>query len=153
MKVIKKNVYYCAFCKKKSLKSLKGHEKHCTGNLDRECKLCKCDYNYRKIVEGLKARFSFKEIPIKILLNINEPDFYCTKEIIWNGEPITAEEISDLVEGCPICMLTIIKNLTLDNYERLLLQIKFDYKNELGNYWNERNSIEREREEYSAMYL
>jgi hypothetical protein len=42
MKILTKKVYYCDFCKKHSLSSytIKEHEKHCTCNPNRECKMC-----------------------------------------------------------------------------------------------------------------
>lgn len=42
MKTIIKKVYYCDFCKKHGLSSgsLKKHEKHCTNNPNRFCRIC-----------------------------------------------------------------------------------------------------------------
>jgi hypothetical protein len=43
MIVVKKNVYYCEYCKKRSLASfsMKRHEKRCTMNPKRQCGVCK----------------------------------------------------------------------------------------------------------------
>lgn len=45
MKIKTRTVYYCDFCKKKSFRksSMEKHEKHCTMNPKRECRLCKLD--------------------------------------------------------------------------------------------------------------
>ena len=40
MKIKIKKVYYCEFCNKHSLRTLVEHEKHCTANPSRVCKLC-----------------------------------------------------------------------------------------------------------------
>ena len=42
MKTLLKKVYYCDFCKKKgmSASAMSVHEKHCTLNPNRQCRLC-----------------------------------------------------------------------------------------------------------------
>ena len=57
MKTVKKNVYYCDFCKKRSLRSLKTHETHCTGNPDRHCQLCGRPEGIRAIGDKFLAMF------------------------------------------------------------------------------------------------
>ena len=61
MKVVKKNVYYCDYCNKKGLRSLKAHEKHCTANPDRECRLCD-NPSVKEIIEKYQRLF---EVVIK----------------------------------------------------------------------------------------
>lgn len=45
MKVLLRKVYYCDFCKKsnRSASAMSKHEKHCTLNPKRECRLCRMD--------------------------------------------------------------------------------------------------------------
>ena len=147
MKIIKKNVYYCEFCNKKSLKSVKDHEKHCTNNLDRDCKLCKEKYNYREIIDKLKQRFVFMETT-----KVNEDDFgvgeFIDVSISWVTDKISGKEVLDLVNGCPICALTIIKGLAKNKNESRLLNIDFDYGKELGSWWTEINGLLREEMYY-----
>lgn len=42
MKTVKKNVYYCDYCKTHKLTTfaMKLHEKHCTANPNRDCRMC-----------------------------------------------------------------------------------------------------------------
>ena len=63
MRTVLKKVYYCDFCKKKGLSasSISKHEKHCTLNPKRECRLCK-NYSLKEdecpICEFSKMRLS-----------------------------------------------------------------------------------------------
>ncbi|MCK5346673.1 MAG: hypothetical protein KAR20_24855, partial [Candidatus Heimdallarchaeota archaeon] len=61
MRVVKKNVYYCDFCKKKGLRSLKIHEKHCTANPDRECRLCD-NQSIKPIIEKYQKYFYLRKL-------------------------------------------------------------------------------------------
>jgi len=40
MKIKNKKVYYCDYCKKHSLRNITLHEKHCTLNPHRDCRMC-----------------------------------------------------------------------------------------------------------------
>ena len=67
-----KKVFYCEFCKKKSLAthSMLKHEKHCTLNPKRECRLCK---NYSlKPGECPICEFSFARLQGKKLPDLKE---------------------------------------------------------------------------------
>jgi len=129
VKVLKKSVYYCDFCKKRSLRSLKTHEAHCTGNPDRTCRLCKNGRDYR----ALSARLPFTA------------DRECE---FGENISIKSEDIMDLVDGCPACALTIL---------RLFMRAKasdvnffahtFDFKKELDAWWDAANE-ERAGREY-----
>jgi hypothetical protein len=132
MKVLKKNVYYCDFCKKRSLSGghLKKHEVHCTLNPDRECKFCKnyfkSTYNIKDIIEEFKTRFKI------VILN----DIFDTEQVQWLKEPITLEEIRKRVNNCPNCIFSIIRQCKL-NYH--YFDIKFDYKKEVQDLFNKIN--------------
>ena len=135
MKVKKKNVYYCDFCKKHSLSpSLKIHENHCTANPDRECRLCERE-SVREIIDKYRKYFTVHPM----------------NEAIKIIKEFTLEDIEGELEyQCPNCIFTIIRCLGLNRYyfER---KFKFDYKKELAEWWameNERLQEEAERETY-----
>ena len=55
-------VYYCDFCKKRLMRidAMERHEKHCTANLDRKCRVCEDDNilpNFREITKELNKRY------------------------------------------------------------------------------------------------
>lgn len=83
MKTKTKPVYYCDFCKKHSLRrdSMVLHEKHCTMNPKRECRLCG-----NKDLSPLIAKYKDR-----------------------NRGQVRIKDIVDDVDGCPNCALTIIR--------------------------------------------
>ena len=147
MKTVKKNVYYCDFCKKKGLSggAMATHEKHCTGNLNRECKLCAGSYQILEYVKELKKRF-------KIVTIKSESEYmkgeWIREEVSWVGKEITLDEIRDHADGCPICTLTIIRGLNIMPY----YDFQFDYKGELAKWWETVNGEERKNAEYETYF-
>lgn len=134
MKVVKKNVYYCDFCKKRSLRSLKKHELHCTGNPDRSCQLCGRPDGVRDIAKKFLAKFEI--IETKAFIELNEIIDGTTK-IKWIEEFTLDDvraEIDQYEEGCPNCLLTVIRAAGLNRYY-FEKRFKFDYKKELEEWW------------------
>ena len=117
----KKWVYYCDFCKKKGLRSLKTHEAHCTLNPQRSCRLCKEKRDYPSLVSGLK---------------------FTTEEGEWPGNHynIRADELMDAVGGCPICALTILRLFMRGKSDNAWgFNTDFNFKNELKTWWDDKN--------------
>ena len=137
MKIIKKNVYYCDHCKKRTLSggSMKIHEKRCTANPDRECKMCDNKFNIREICDQLKKRFTITEY-LPETLGYSDTD---THFIEWIGEKITLKEVRNLVDNCPNCMLSVIRQCKF-NYHYFKDFGKFDYKNEFNMMMAEKKS-------------
>lgn len=147
MKTIKKNVYYCDFCKKRGLSasSMSVHEKHCTANPNRECRLCG-KKNISEIVNEFTVRFR---------LHPNEPNDIFTEDFVlgheykveWIGAPVTLEEIRKSVGDCPNCILAVLRQCGFNKhyfeFER------FDYSKELSEAWAEKN---KEYDEDYAYY-
>lgn len=143
MKIIKKNVYYCDFCKKKSLRSLKEHEKHCTANPDRSCRLCD-NKSVKEIIDKYRKYFYAREVPTKHIpaeLKI---------QVVFKKK-FTLEDIkNELDYTCPNCILTIIRCLGLNRYY-FEKKYEFDYQKALNEWWaldNEKAQEEAERETY-----
>ena len=122
MKIIKKNVYYCDFCKKHSLKNVIEHEKHCTMNVNRACRLCDRKENLQELVNKYLS--------------------------ITNTEFKKVEDIMDDVDGCPICCLTIIRLAKLNKSPNT---IDFNFEEEVEKYWDEKNEVSL-REEFPQIY-
>lgn len=136
MKTITKPVYYCDFCKKKGLSRfhMEKHEKHCTGNPDRECGICGCR-DIKPIIEKYKDRFELKAESIH---EIGKPEF-----VKWRGEPVTHGMILDDVGTCPACALAVVRQSGLweaDQYGAF----HFDYHEAHKSWWNEVNKEFRE---------
>lgn len=144
MKIIKKNVYYCEFCNKRGLSAYHSskHEKGCTNNPDRVCKMCQNGagsiFNIREIVAEYKKRFTLELIEKEEYEGSSTiiKDFKAT----WIGNPITIEEVRKRVDGCPNCMLAIIRQCKFSyHYFEDMGFGEFDYKKEMEQSFRERH--------------
>jgi len=145
MKVKKKNVYYCDFCKKKSLRSLKIHEKHCTANPDRECRLCD-NKSIKPIIEKYRKLFYLREVKGKIF------EWEYLKVIPVFKKKFTLKDIiNELDYICPNCILAIIRCLGLNRYY-MGDKFKFNYKKALDKWWEIINEEERRKDEHDSIY-
>lgn len=82
--------YYCGFCKKNggSKYHIQEHEKHCTANPDRFCRMCaKADLEQNSTADLVTAAF--------------------------NG----IKRLRDEAQGCPACMLTGLRQMTTGDRE------------------------------------
>lgn len=146
MKVIKKNVYYCDFCKKKSLRSVKIHEKHCTANPDRECRLCD-NKPIKSIVEKYQKYFYIRKT--KNFSHIADWDEIKITPV-FKKEFTLRDLVNELDYICPNCILALIRCLDLNRYW-MDKKYTFDYKKALANWWaveNKKAYEEAERETY-----
>lgn len=131
MKTIKKNVYYCDYCKKRSLSGwhMRNHELRCTANPERVCRICERE-SLSDLIEYFKGRFTLAPV----FLGDHEGNVYGdTFEVIWKGEPVTLDEVRKRVGDCPNCIFAIIRQCKFNhhffNKEK---QFEFDYKKELA---------------------
>ena len=143
MRVKTKTVYYCDFCKKHYLlrPSMESHEKHCTKNPNRICRMCE-----RTDINTIIPKY-----------RIEVPEEWWKKDTIGSGRFLPGEkydrirketkerieQLRDEVEGCPNCMFTVIR---CNGYE-LPVDAQFDYQEELKKWWEIKNEEAREKEE------
>ena len=132
MKVKVKNVYYCEYCGKRRLIKhiMEKHEQGCTLNPNRKCKLCERTAELEEII-----------IPdIKPLIN-KFKKIAEEKTVAHDGwieqSPTDVKIISDEVNGCPNCILAIIRQSEIINatVQQGEAQIRWDYKKALEEYW------------------
>jgi hypothetical protein len=138
MKVVKKNVYYCEFCKKKGLSGghMQQHEKNCTANPDRYCRACGTE-SIKEIIEGFKSRFKLEPFMIEDPEgNFVGEDF----KVIWTGEPVTLDEVLKSVDHCPNCVFTIIRQCKF-NWHYFKDAFAYDYKKDLASYMIEKQQL------------
>ncbi len=130
MKTKRKIVYYCDFCKKRALRSLAQHEKYCTGNPDRECRLCE-NQSIREIIEKYKGYFSVSE-------EIHTEHEWNEAKPIFKKNFTLEDIINELDYRCPNCILAIIRALGLNRWY-FDKKFDFDYKKELEDWWKMNN--------------
>lgn len=147
MVVIKKNVYYCGFCKKHGLSAgvISKHEKYCTANPKRECRMCKkiTPDQINGIIEGFKKTFTIKK---ELVWSDHIDENVEQESVIWTGAPVTLKEIRYIVKDCPNCILAVLRQTGM-NREIFGLE-NFDYKEEFIARMAELNSEQKESEYY-----
>ena len=135
MKTKRKIVYYCDYCSKKSLRSLKIHEKHCTANPDRECRLCD-NKSIKPIIEKYQKFFTVH--PMNCMVKFKKE--FTLKNII-----------DELDYICPNCIFAIIRCLGLNRYY-MGNKFKFNYREELDKWWAIVNEEQRRQGEHDSIY-
>ena len=129
MKTRQVKQYICDFCGKKGLSSghMRKHERHCTKNPERICRMCK--------TLGVEQR------PIADLTAIlPDPAEYATEdEWGWSGyndrlftdTDAVMPKLKDLVSDCPMCVMAALRQKGIP-----VNKVKsFDYKKEITGIW------------------
>lgn len=125
--------YYCDFCKKagQSKYWMGIHEKVCTKNPNRICRLCKNPVKAKEIADefiGAKDDWTY---PIS--------DQRIDK---------TLKDIEKACHSCPNCMLAVIRQSQVSP----MVFSNFDYKKALEHWWHEVREEDRKQEEWDAIY-
>lgn len=109
---------------------MKLHEKHCTANAKRDCRMC------NDVVKGYIPHV-IRDFQLRYEFNTKmRADQLETLEVVWEDGEITLDEIKGKVGACPNCTLTIIRGTGLLPYH----DFKFDYEKEVTAWWTERNA-------------
>ena len=130
MRQAKRWRYYCDHCKKSGGHAghMRKHEKHCTMNPDRSCRMCD--------VAGTGG-LSVSEMVSKLTEFLKKHTPSLQEALNTNPEILT--EVRDIAEGCPACMMAIIRQLPQEQWE---LGIEaFDYKKERDEFWERENEL------------
>jgi len=108
MRVETKKIYYCEYCKKKSMRKdiMKKHEKICTENVNRECGICKLLKNDRSDIK------SISEIALTMIKH-KETSRECggVIDITILNEAEVLDYIREKTNSCPNCILSVIKQI------------------------------------------
>ncbi|MCP4544763.1 MAG: hypothetical protein GY832_47295 [Chloroflexi bacterium] len=127
--------YICEYCGKRGLSAghMGKHERHCTMNPARECRMCTIierhgDGAHAFSIDELKA---FLPEPVEDTRNGMEgSDIYLnTKEI-----NIGIKQLSEAVSHCPACVLAAIRQKGI-----MVPATRFNYKSEIDDFWGDYN--------------
>jgi len=122
MKIKKVNQYKCDHCGKKKYNaaSMIKHEKHCTKNPDRYCRMCDIVNGAQNNLKSLIAIMPCDVIETNTIFeNIQEKNVLNIKEILSSFEKMKEEA------NCPACILAVIRQLKSKVF------FNFDYKEEV----------------------
>lgn len=121
MKKVKRWRYYCDFCKKAGGQphAMREHEKHCTMNPERDCRMCD---SFGGGGASLPELIAFvKEKAETVHWSGEDQDF----KLLDNDD---LAKLRDMAEGCPACMLAALR-LTRTHAE-------LDFKKESKAIWD-----------------
>ena len=134
-----KKVYYCEYCKRHGMSkyAIEKHELRCTLNPRRECRWCWDSLSGRERLERQQSL-----LPNPLLAHLGKhvlSDFRLRREDIdW---------VHDLVDGCPACMLAILRQSNIQYAHDAQGITLFDY-DEAVEQWR---PMEWEREQLAEI--
>ena len=144
MRTVIKPVYYCDFCNKRYLAKnwATRHERHCTANINRVCRTCKSlgleQPDYAELIKYFGQQIS--------VLEHTEEDY---SWLSVKAKP-TLDDIRDAANGCPACMLTVMR-LTQSGGLSLChpaFEYHWKFKVETVSAWADYNADLRRNEMY-----
>ena len=142
MKTKVKKVYYCEHCSKHGLTAgaIGKHEKYCTANPDRECRMCEINSEVNDLESNdLKALIEkYKTIAV------NQSKIGEFGEYVNGEDVITTNTLMGDTNGCPACALAIIRQAEIFT--------EFRYKDEIRKFWKVVRENEQKEEERYAQY-
>lgn len=126
MKVKLKKVYYCEYCKKHSLRPFLIHEKHCTLNPKRECRICGNKADLSPLVDKYSKQAGYERRADMAIVNVRQPQL---EDIL---------EDTEMQYGpCPACALAILRLVGLNKFP---YEMGFDYEKLCKDWWDNKNS-------------
>lgn len=147
MRTKKVNRYWCDFCNKAGLRpdSMLKHEKHCTLNPNRECRVCThVNGGGGSDPERLAGLVRLLPAPVEYA---NDEDGRTTPEYVAFCEAVEAAipVLREAAEGCPACMMAALRQAKIP----VPMAENFDFKAEMESLWHE---VNRERAEIAGYY-
>lgn len=120
--------YYCEFCKKSNCSggAISKHEKFCTMNLNRGCRMCKHPIKPLSLINLLPNPKQF----LKIGKEYNNEYYEGWKDTYKEPLKIIKRECN----YCPACILAVLRQSKVPLY-----MLDFDYKKEVEKWWKLRN--------------
>ena len=133
-----KKIWYCQFCGKHYHRNNTRHEKHCTANPDRYCRLCETVRDYHVIVKHFKEQ-----------IEVEKHEYYGGLDEITVIRAPMLSDIREAVDNCPACILTIMR---LTGLVAPWFNLHFNYREEKEKWWAIVNAYLSKKEEEQRYY-
>ena len=140
-----RKVYYCDFCGKHGLRAITQHETHCTKNPNRHCRMCGRKGGLKVLIRLYKYAVCGTQLPSGGLTDVLHP----TIDHLSNALYALTRRTRDGQEGCPACLLTIIRNTPLGKWPVIL---DFNYAEACKTWWKEQDEKASREDERQACY-
>ncbi len=135
MKIKKVNQYKCDFCGKKkySASAMKKHERHCTKNINRECRICEKGGT----TSSLKAIVEVLPRPKYLVCDYEGGSYDNFFELdVDNGNEINEiiKNVKNSGEYCPMCLFSALRIKGINPKAT-----EFNYEAEMKSFWADYN--------------
>jgi uncharacterized Zn-finger protein len=121
--------YICDFCGKRGLSSghMKRHERHCTKNPERECRMCDVLGVEQQPITNLMAVLPD---PSEYVFD-DEWGYGGYREDLFTATDAVMPKLKDLASECPMCIMAALrqKGIPVNRVN------SFDYKKEVAEIW------------------
>lgn len=138
MKTKKVNRYYCDFCKHASCAAwaTRRHERHCTMNPRRACRMCD---HLQVLTTPMATLVAMLPDPQKYPVRTDEYSHDRLDQALTTDANKALEALREATEGCPACILAAIRQAGIPVYA----VTEFDYAEERKAYWEVVNDAQR----------
>ena len=139
MRTKKVNLYHCDFCKNRGLSatSMAKHEKHCTMNPNRICRVC-------KMIEGVQVPIAELVALLPRLDDYPEANQFELGNKACEAIDAAIPKLRAACSNCPACILAALRQAKIS----VPLANGFNFTSEMKDVWADIN--EANREEYEA---
>ncbi|MGD9157172.1 MAG: hypothetical protein PVG39_02075 [Desulfobacteraceae bacterium] len=105
---------------------MENHEKHCTNNPNRECRMCYLN-GYSKPPKTMEELFEIIDNHIKtVQIKMGGATVCCPK---WDSKEII-KSLDEAVDGCPACILAALRQ-----YKRSDIWVEYDFEAKKKEFW------------------
>lgn len=131
MKVKKVNRYYCDYCAKSrgTKHSMEVHEKHCTMNPDRRCRMCGGN-NVSKLLSLMPDPNSFY---------VQDIDFEVMQIRCQTDTQAGLQKVLEATDNCPACTLAVLRQ------SGTRFWVEWNYEKACKEWWDTVNDAEQRR--------
>lgn len=140
MRIKKVNRYWCDFCNKAGLQgfAMAKHEKHCTLNPDRACRVCNLLGSAPDLQELIRM------LPDPTAYNSNTTIAHSGEESEHSKLVAQLDQIypafREVAQGCPACMMAALRQKKIP----VPMMESFDFKKEMSSIFSEINENNRD---------
>lgn len=139
----KVNRYYCEFCKKsKGTKySMEVHERHCTMNPNRICRMCQKMQGSQVSMKELIAEIPVRDIEYPVFVDGLYDE--ATKEY-EEGIKQAIKTLREITSNCPVCIMAALRQAKVDP----IFWEGFNFKEEMASAWIDYHANDHEENFY-----
>jgi len=140
MRTKKVNRYWCDFCNKGMLSAggMRNHEKHCTKNPERACKVCGLIGGYTRPMNELIA-----VLPSSVAYHADYENFELHRKLFDDTEA-AMPKLREATDNCPACIMAALRQANIP----VPMVGSFDFSAEMKEIFSNRSDEARGQWDY-----